>query len=257
MSPARSGKRPPLVMVHGAFCGGWCFDGFRVPFEVEGWEVSAPDLLGQGSPAPASAVAGRSVADYAKALVEVIEAQPSPPVLIGHSLGGLVAQLAAARRKVAGLILLAPSPAWGQPVASPMEMATSGALLAAQGAYWLETVAPDWPTVRAMTLDRLPDDLARTLFDRMVPESGRALFEVFNWWMDPTLASFVPPIAHQQPALVISGGQDRIHSCATVAVTALRLCAEHRSFDAASHWMLDEPPAPQIAAACLEWLERF
>lgn len=249
--------RPPLVMVHGAFCGGWCFDGFRAPFESEGWRVSAPDLPGHAASDPPAAIAGRSLGDSAKALAEAIDAQSSPPVLIGHSLGGLVAQLAAARRRVAGLILLAPSPAWGQPVTSPVELAASGALLASRGAYWLEAVAPDWPTVRAMTFDRLPADLARTLFDRMVPESGRALFEVINWWMDPTLASFVPPIAHQQPSLVISGGQDRIHPPATVAVTGLRLCADSRSFDALSHWMLDEPEAPDLAAACLEWLERL
>ena len=255
MRPGES--RPPLVMVHGAFCGGWCFDGFRVAFEAEGWAVSAPDLPGHAANGGPSAVAGRSVADYAKALAEVIGAQPAPPVLIGHSLGGLVAQLAAARRTVAGLILLAPSPAWGQPVTSPVELAASGALLASLGAYWLDSVAPDWSTVRAMTFDRLPDDLARTLYARMIPESGRALFEVLNWWMDPTLASFVPPIAHQQPSLVISGGADRIHPPATVAVTGLRLCADSRSVEALSHWMLDEPESPQLAQICLEWLERL
>ena len=246
--------KPPLVFVHGAFCGGWCFDGFRTPFEEEGYRVSAPDLPGHKAGDPGKAVAGLSMTDYAKALAELIDREPAPPVLIGHSLGGLVAQLAAARRKTAGLILLAPSPAWGQPVTSPVELAASGALLASLGAYWLEAVAPDWATVRAMTLDRLPETVARTLFDRMTPESGRALFEVLNWWLDPTLATFVSPIAHQQPSLVIAGGQDRIHSPPTVAVTGLRLCGDSRVVDTMSHWMLDEPEAPRLAETCLRWL---
>jgi pimeloyl-ACP methyl ester carboxylesterase len=248
--------RPPLLFVHGAFCGGWCFDSFRVPFEAEGWRVSAPDLPGHAAGDAPAAVAGRSLGDYTRALIDEIELQPEPPVLVAHSMGGLVAQLAASRRKVAGLILLAPSPAWGQPVASPIEMAAGGALLAARGPYWMEAVAPDWSTVRAMTFNRLAPETARTLFARMIPESGRALFEVLNWWIDPSLASLVPPIAHLQPSLVVAGGADQIHTAPTVAVTALRLGAESRVMAPLSHWMLDEPEAPELAATCLEWLDR-
>ena len=34
-------KRSPIVMIHGAFCGGWAFDDFRKPFEAKGYAVTA------------------------------------------------------------------------------------------------------------------------------------------------------------------------------------------------------------------------
>ncbi|HJV41009.1 MAG TPA: alpha/beta hydrolase, partial [Caulobacter sp.] len=34
--------RAPVIMVHGAFCGGWTFDAFRAPFEAAGHEVTTP-----------------------------------------------------------------------------------------------------------------------------------------------------------------------------------------------------------------------
>ena len=39
---------PPIVMVHGAFCGGWVFEAFAEPFVAAGHQVLVPDLRGHG-----------------------------------------------------------------------------------------------------------------------------------------------------------------------------------------------------------------
>lgn len=249
--------KPPLILLHGAFCGAWCFDGFRKPFEEAGYVLNVPNLPGHAPGDPPSRVKNKGLADYARAVCEVIDAAPAPPVILGHSMGGLVAQLAAARRKVAGLILLAPSPAWGQPVTAPVELAAGMILPATRGAYWLETVEPEWTTVRGYTLNHLSEAESRRLYGRMKPESGRALFEILSWWLDPTLGSFVAPIAMSQPSLVISGGHDQVHSTATVQVTAQRLAARLKVLPDLSHWMMDEPGSPALTDLCLEWLERL
>jgi pimeloyl-ACP methyl ester carboxylesterase len=176
-------------------------------------------------------------------------------VLLGHSMGGLVAQLAAARRPVAGLILLAPSPAWGQPVTSLFDLGAGFALAALRGPYWLQAVEPDYPVVRGVTLDRLDEDAARRIYARMVPESGRALFEILNWWLDPTLAALAPAV--KAPALVVAGGADQVHSPATVAPTAARLGVAPLVAPELSHWTMGEPGSDRVAAACLEWLARL
>ncbi len=247
--------KPPILMIHGAFCGGWCFDGFRDAFDAVGHWVAAPDLPGHGPGDPPSAVVGLSLVDYAKAVVRAIDACPTPPVLLGHSMGGLVAQLAAARRPVAGLILLAPSPAWGQPVTSAFDLAAGFALAALRGPYWAQAIEPDYPIVRAATLNRVGEDAARALFRRMKAESGRALYEILNWWLDPTLAAAVPPTVSATPALVISGGADQVHSPSTVAATAARLGVVPHLIPELSHWTMGEPGSERVTALCLEWLE--
>lgn len=244
-------------MVHGAFCGGWCFDGFREAFEDRGWLVAAPDLPGHAAGDRASAVTGLSLRDYAEAVTRAIDACPFPPVLLGHSMGGLVVQLAAARRPVAGLILLSPSPPWGQPLSSAFDFGAGFALAALRGPYWAQAIEPDYPVVRTVTLNRLGEAAARAVFDRMKPESGRALFEILNWWLDPTLAAAVPPSSSRPPALVISGAADPVHSPSTVAPTAARLGVEPLVVPELSHWTMGEPGSERVTQACLDWLERF
>ena len=80
----------PVVMVHGAFCGGWVFERFRKPFERAGHVVLTPDLPGHEARAQQS-VANLTMIDYARSVVEVCKACETPPVLVGHSMGGLVA----------------------------------------------------------------------------------------------------------------------------------------------------------------------
>ncbi len=139
-----------VVMVHGAFCGGWVFDAFREPFEALGHAVLTPDLPGHEPGARSGAVAGLSMSDYAKAIAQLCEAQETPPILIGHSLGGLVAQMAAARTRVEALILLAPSAPWGVHGGS-IEEAISAVSLYALGPYWALAIDPDYPSARRYT----------------------------------------------------------------------------------------------------------
>src|SRR5579863_2396849 len=100
----------PVVMIHGAFCGGWVFERFAKRFAGAGHVVLTPDLPGHEPGAPPEAVTGLSMSDYASAIARLAGDLASPPVLVGHSLGGLVAVMAAARVRTAGVIQLAPSP---------------------------------------------------------------------------------------------------------------------------------------------------
>jgi pimeloyl-ACP methyl ester carboxylesterase len=239
-------------MVHGAFCAGWAFDAFRKPFEAAGHPVACPDLPGHGAGGGSSTVTGRSMSDYAAAVRRVIDAQREPPILIGHSLGGLVAQMAARRARVAALILLAPSAPWGV-TGSTAEEAISAVSLYALGPYWALGVEPDYPAARRYLFDRLPRGERRATFARMQPESGRALWETLNWWLDPFATTLVPARSVRAPVLAIVGGRDVIHPAATVRATTSRLGGETRVFPAMGHWLIGEPGWEDVAGACLDW----
>lgn len=239
---------PPVVMVHGAFCAGWTFERFRRPFEAAGHRVLAPDLPGHGT---GESPAGLSMRDYAEAVVEVCRSLDQPPVLVGHSMGGLVACLAAARTPITALALLAPSAPWGITGAS-MEEAASAIGLYALGPYWLQAIPPDRTLAEQFSLDRLPADERAAAFARMTPESGRALFETLNWWLDPMLTTQVG--SSSAPVLAVAGGRDVIHPPATVRQTAQRLGATFELFPQMSHWLPGEPGWDDVADACLAWL---
>lgn len=235
-------------MVHGAFCGGWMYERFKVPFEQAGHGVVTPDLPGRRE-----GVAGLSMSDYARSIAKVCAAQSEPPILLGHSLGGLVVQLAAARTPVKALILLAPSHPWGSTVGTPEEVMSAFSLYAL-GPYWAQAVAPDYAMARRYLLDKMPREDRRWMYARMTPESGRALWETLNWWLDPFTTTLVRRSAIKAPVLGICGGQDVIHPPATVTETTRRLGGEVRLFPTMGHALPVEPGWETVAAACLEWL---
>jgi pimeloyl-ACP methyl ester carboxylesterase len=241
----------PVIMLHGAFCGGWTFDAFRGPFERAGHLVLAPDLPGHG--ADGRGLVGLSMADYAREAAALIAAQPEPPVVIGQSMGGLVAAMAAGQARTAALIQLAASPPWGTGGVS-MEEAISAFGLYALGPFWLQAVEPDRGLMRRFSLDRLPPEAGQAMAARLTAESGRALWETLNWWLDPMMTTAVDPQRIAAPILCVAGERDVVHPPGTVEATAARLGADYRLMPKMSHWLPGEPGWEAVAALCLDWL---
>lgn len=240
----------PILMVHGAFCGGWTFERFRRPFEAAGHAVSALDLPGH---APGQSVTGLSMSDYARAVIEACRAQPEPPVVVGHSLGGLVAQLAARDAGAAGLVLLAPSPPWGVAGASVEEAITAFGLQM-MGPVWMQAVEPDPGLMRGYSLNRLPRAEREAIVGKLTPESGRALWETLNWWWDPLMTTSVGPGPLACPAYCMVGEIDVVHPPATVRLTAERIGAACEEFAGMSHWLPGEPGWERVADRALGWI---
>lgn len=247
----------PVVFVHGAFCGGWAFDAFREPFEAAGFETHAPHLPHHERGGDLEQLAQAGLKDYASAVIHYARNLRAPPVLIGHSLGGLVAQQAAMHLPVAGLALLAPSAPWGVPPTTLDEHSHQFGLTLL-GDYWRRPIPPDYRVARSTTLDRLTRDDARRTFARFVPESGRAIREAVQWWTDHAMASQAPVYRIAAPVLGLAGGRDRINPPSTVRRVIARFPgaqAHFHEFPEMSHWLIGEPEAPEVAALTLQWLE--
>jgi len=242
-----------IVMVHGAFCGGWAFEQFRAPFEAAGFGVLAPDLRGHGADEPGNRVSGVSMSDYAADIAALCAAQAEPPVLLGHSMGGLVAQLAARKARVRALVLLAPSPPWGVATSSFEEAATAFGVQM-MGAFSSGAMEPDRSLMRTYSLDRMPKAEREAAVARLRPESAAAIRETLNWWLDPFMTTSVGPGPIGAPALVICGERDVVHAPATARATAERIGAGYQGMPGMSHWLVGEPGWDAVADRVLTWL---
>lgn len=247
----------PVVFVHGAFCGGWAFDGFREPFEAAGFETHAPNLPHHERGADLELLAQSSLKEYAHSITHYLRGLRAPPVLAGHSLGGLVAQIAATQTPIAGLVLLAPSAPWGVPPTTLDEHSHQFGLTLL-GDYWRRPIPPDYRVARTTTLDRLSRDDARRAFARFVPESGRAIREAVQWWSDHAMTSQAPVYKIDAPVLGVAGGKDRVNPPSTVRRIIARFPgdqAHFHEFTDMSHWLIGEPEAGDVAKLVLQWLE--
>jgi len=84
------------VMIHGAWHGGWCWEKVVPLLQKQGHTAVAPDLPAHGK--DKTPIAEVSLQSYADRVCDVLDAQPEPAILVGHSMGGMVITQAAEYR---------------------------------------------------------------------------------------------------------------------------------------------------------------
>lgn len=98
----------PIVLVHGAWAGSWMWEKYATFLAQKGWEVYALDLRGHGK--SGGDIKEASMSDYVQDIDTVIlEALLGSSVVVGHSMGGLVALMYGARHDPAAVIAIDPS----------------------------------------------------------------------------------------------------------------------------------------------------
>ncbi|ORA31984.1 esterase/lipase family protein [Mycobacterium aquaticum] len=99
-----------VVLIHGTWGRGDSWAPARAAFEGRGYTVHTPTLRHHELPLEdgADKVAAVSMRDYTDDLVSLVDSLDSPPLLVGLSLGGLLAQLVAARARHAGVVAACP-----------------------------------------------------------------------------------------------------------------------------------------------------
>ena len=250
-------SRPPIVMIHGAFCGAWAFDEFREPFEAK-YKVHTPTLRYHDCVREPLRELGRtSLIDYADDLEKLILELDETPILLGHSMGGLLAQMLAAKGLARACVLMAPSAPWGVLPSTIFEIASAQTLLFSGGDYRGSIIHPSYQIAAAHSLDKLDDSARSAIYAHFVPESGQATFEIMNWSFDHKRAARVRARDVTCPVLCMVGADDKINPPSTVARIATRYGSRARfeQVNGHSHWLIGEPGWEAIAARALAWLD--
>ncbi len=101
-------QRPPLLFVHGAGHGAWCWDIHWMKEAARlGWECHALSLRGHGQSFGKNLRHRWTLVDYEKDVIAVAKSLSRKPVLIGHSMGGTLVQRCIARSGAMAGVLLA------------------------------------------------------------------------------------------------------------------------------------------------------
>lgn len=246
-----------ILLIHGMWLTGSCWQPFAGHLEHAGYRVHAPTLP-LHDPGRLSAPPGLEklrLADYVQAMDAFVEnlALQSQPVVIGHSMGALVAQQLATRREFAALGLLAPvSPRQVQSLDARRAVIT-WKLLRRKGL----NPAPHRPRARDLVRWMAPDlsqEGAEGLASALCWESGRVVFEMECWPLDWRGGNRVSPERAQVPVWVAGGAQDQMIQAHSVRRLAAWYDAPCKILPDVGHWLLDEPACGQVADAFLLWL---
>ena len=212
-----------VLLIHGAWSRGDQLEGVRSSFEERGYTAYAPTLrhhelpLKEGAPK----IATLSLRDYTEDLVNFVRSLPDPPLIVGHSLGGLLAQLVAARTRHVGLVAACPSPVG---IAGTNRTTLRIALSNRQSRPWRKPVPPpEWALFREGIAQAVPEATAREIYNGLVCESGRVInFEVAYPRLDRWRSARVDHHCLTGPVLVIGAERDRIVPARLARRTARR-----------------------------------
>ncbi len=252
-----------IVFIHGAWVNGACWHTYRAFFSDAGYTCSAPcwPHLDDEPPAlranPPQALATLGIHDIVDHYAAFIRQLPEPPILIGHSFGGLFVQMLLAQGLGKAGVAIHPAPPRGV-LPSLRAVAASSEVLLQWGA-WKKVVCMSPATFGKDFANGLPDADKAEHYERfVVPSSGRLFFQA-------ALALFKPSLsidfgAARGPLLLIGGGADR-------TITADMTRANHRryarsaartdylEYDGRSHYTLAEPGWERVCHDIHTWLQ--
>ncbi|MBP2302570.1 alpha/beta hydrolase [Azospirillum picis] len=251
--PAAVAKTPPLLFVHGAFSGAWIWDAKFLPwFADRGWEAHAVSLRGHGGSEGRDRLHGFGIADYVEDVLEAAGRLSAPPVLIGHSMGGIVVQRALARRRFPAGVLMASAPPYGL-WSSTMGLAWRSPYVYQQMsmlmAFGEDAIDPE-AVRRAMFSDAMPRVEAAKYESFLQEESRRVLLDIGGWVPFPVL----PP--RDVPVLVMGAEEDLLFPRAEVVATAAALGTKPVFMPGMGHAMMLERDWVAAAETVEAWVER-
>ena len=254
-----------IVFIHGAWVTPLCWERMLPWFEARGYRCVAPAWPGKDRPIEAiradpSPLAGLGIGEIADHYERIVRALPEPPILIGHSYGGLITQLLLDRGLGAAGIAIDSAPPRGVWAFEPTALRS---LLGALTRYVLGSRVVRWSfgSFRYAFVHLLPPDDARAAYDRhVVPETGRVFFQSAFALLNPrspTRLDFANP--RRAPLLLIAGGSDHVvppvinrRNHRAYAKSPSR--TDFREFPGRVHWIIAQDGWDEVAGFAADWL---
>lgn len=238
--------RPPVLLIHGYGGGAWYFDRYQRFLAARGYPTYAVNLRGHCGSKPVGDLGAVSIYQYAED-AEVVARHLGRPIVIGHSMGGLLAQkLAESDAARAAVLMCAAAPRGISLFSWRLALRQLKHLPALVRSRALVGTRSDYDV---LTFNRVPDSERDALFPRFVADSGRVGRE---------LSLSVMPVDERKvrcPVLVIACSDDRF----VVPRVARRLARKYRApyweYADHGHFPQYEPGWEAMAGDIARWLD--
>jgi pimeloyl-ACP methyl ester carboxylesterase len=257
----------PVLFIHGLWIHASAWQPWIEHFDAAGYDASAPGWPGdpdtvEAARANPDALANKGIDDVAGHYAAIIRELPAPPIVIGHSFGGMIAEKLLGDDLAAAAIGIDAAPIRG---ALPLPLSA------------LRVTFPVFKNPanlhRAISLtedqfhyafgNALTPEESKTLYDRWsIPAPGKPLFQAATANVNPRSEAAVN--THNEtrgPLLLIAGGKDHTVPDAITRSTfkqyrTSEATTEIVEFDDRGHSLTMDHGWQEIADACLAWLRR-
>lgn len=253
-------RKAPVLLIHGMWSDAETLSDVRDAYQEEGYPVESVTLPFHGPRASHTAASRKSLAttrlqDYVEFLVDRVQRMDRAPILVGHSMGGLLAQLTAARVPCERLILLSSAAPAGINGLGFSVFRTLGRNLL-RFPLWRSTTELNLANVKYGIANSQSEATQREVYEHCGYESGMATFQM-------TLAAFtkkafghVDPDRISCPVLIIGGTADRITPIRIQRSIAKRYAGHCQLVEipGCCHWTVGGRFFDEVRAAMFSWL---
>jgi len=260
-------SEPSVVLVHGLWLTPRSWEGWVTRFEGRGRQVLAPawpriegdveDIRRDPSP-----LNGLGVTEIVEHYAEIVRGLDRPPIIIGHSFGGLVTELLLDRGLGVAGVALSPAPVKGV-LRLPLAQLRTALPVLKNPANRNRTVELTPQQFHYAFTNTMNDADAKAAYDRYeIPGPGRPLFEAAFANVNPNAATKVDfRNDRRPPLLVIGNGEDHTVPASVSKEAAKRLAksgalVEYREYPGRPHFTAGAPGWEEVADRALEWATR-
>jgi alpha-beta hydrolase superfamily lysophospholipase len=266
-SMSEGASRPQIVLIHGLWLTPRSWEGWKERFESRGYEVLTPPWPRMDrdveelrrDPSPMNGLGVTEVVDHYAAIVSGLD---RPPILMGHSFGGLITELLLDRGLGACGVAISPAQIKGVLRLPPAQIKATFPVLSNPGNR-KRTVELTPKQFHYNFTNTMSDEDAQAAYDRYeVPGPGRVLFEAafanFNPHA-PTKVDFHKD--DRAPLLVIGNDEDHTVPASVSKEAAHRLAkstavVDYKEYHGRPHFTAGAPGWEAVADYALEWAER-
>ena len=248
--PANSPRPTPLLFIHGMWHGAWCWQEYFLPyFAHHNYEAYALSLRGHSGSESGKSFRTLSLADYVSDVAGVVDQLDTAPILIGHSMGGMVTQKYLETHSAPAAVLLASVPPTGVfPATIRVALRRPWAFVRANLTMSLYPLIESPRHAKDFLFSKdMPDDQAQKYFALLGDESYRAYWDMIVF----TLAR---PKRVKTPLLVLAAENDAAITVRENHNTAKAYRTQAEVFSNMAHNMMLEADWQKVADRILQWL---
>ena len=268
VAEANASGRTPVVFIHGLWLLPSSWDRWAALFEAAGYAPLSPgwpddpDTVEEAAAHP-EVFANKTVGQVADHYSAVIERLDRRPAVIGHSFGGLLAQIVAGRGLAAATVAIDAAPFRGV-LPLPVSALRSSLPVLGNPANRHRAVPLTYEQFRYAFANAVSEDEARQLHDTYaVPAPGAPLFQAatanFNPWTEARVDVDNPD---RGPLLIVSGAQDHTVPRAISAAAHKRQLhnpglTEFTEIPGRGHSLTIDHGWREVAETALAFVQRF
>jgi pimeloyl-ACP methyl ester carboxylesterase len=256
----------PIVLIHGLWMTSLSWEKWIARYAAQGYSVIARSWPGMDvdidelrrDPSSIATLGIGEIVDYYERIIRALD---SPPLIIGHSFGGLITQILLDRGLGAAGVAIAPAPVKGIIFLPFSTLRVSfPALSNPANIHRAVPLTPE--QFHYAFTNNLSEEQSLAIYERYaVPGPDHVLFQAAFANFNPHAASAVDfQNKHRAPLLLVSGGDDHV-SPASVVEANFKLYSkssavtEYRSFPGRTHYTLGQNGWEQVADNALTWAE--